>query len=398
MKDRRGPRTGTVESDQQVAPSALTSSGFRFVDLFAGIGGMRAGLELAGGTCVYSVEIDKYAQRTYAANWGPINHGDIRTLELHAIPAHDLLAAGFPCQPFSLAGVSKKNSLRMAHGFDDAKSGDLFFQIIRVIGGPWNLSDAELQDEALAPDSDDARFASGAAPSLEAPPLLLLENVRHLLSHDGGRTWRVIRRRLMRSGYLVAATVVNAAAWVPQNRRRTVITAVRSDLFDRPLVLPPPPDPRNGPRFSAELLESDPAIFAAYRLTPGVWRALRAHRDRHAAKGQGFGYGFAEVGRPTRTLSARYYKDGAEILVRMPDGSDPPRRLTPRECARLMGFSPEHLGREFALPQGVSDVQAYRQFGNSVVVPQFAWIAKAVINAAGPVLAEWRATAGRHVA
>ena len=185
---------------------------------------------------------------------------------------------------------------------------------------------------------------------------------------------------------------------VPQNRRRTVITAVRRDVFQTPLVLPAPPDPAVGPKLRPEMLDGDVATISHYRLTPGVWRALQAHRARHAAAGSGFGYGFAEFGSPTRTLSARYYKDGAEILIRMPDGSEPPRRLTPRECAYLMGFTVHHLGRDFVIPSGLSDVQAYRQFGNAVVVPQFEWVAKAVFAAASTGIAAWRASQARRVA
>ncbi len=185
----------------------------------------------------------------------------------------------------------------------------------------------------------------------------------------------------MRAGYHVRATVINGAAWVPQNRRRTVIIAVRNDLYGGPFELPEPPPADEGPKLSLEMLEQDLEGIARYRLTPGVWAALLRHRARHESAGNGFGFGIAELGKATRTLSARYYKDGAEILILMPDGSMPPRRLTPSECARLMGFTAEHLGRNFVIPEGVSDVQAYRQFGNSVVVPQFTWVAQQILAA-----------------
>jgi DNA (cytosine-5)-methyltransferase 1 len=364
------------------------SSRFTFADLFAGIGGMRRGLERAGGTCVFSVEIDRFARLTYEENWGPLDAADVKDVAPADLKNPDLLAAGFPCQPFSLAGVSKKVSLGRAHGFEDPKSGNLFFEIIRLVGGPWDLGPAELAAEA-DPAIDDAAFAS-EQPSSQAPPILLLENVRHLLTHDQRRTFRVIKRRLMRSGYRVQEHRINSAAWVPQNRWRTVITAVRADVFGSPLLLPPPPDPVGGPKLSASDLEQDPDTLARYRLTPGTWAALERHMARHAAKGNGFGRGVAQLGSATRTLSARYYKDGAEILIPMADELPPPRRLTPDECAMLMGFTREHLGVEFRLPRSVSDSQAYRQFGNSVVVPQFTWAANRIMEAAGSQLDAWR--------
>ena len=245
-------------------------------------------------------------------------------------------------------------------------------------------------EELEAPDESDGQFGDGAVPHGSAPPILLLENVRHLLTHDFKRTYRVIKRRLMRSGYHVQAHVINGAAWVPQNRRRTVIVAARNDLFDGPLLLPSPPDPGSGPGLTPSILEQDNEVLKRYRLTPGVWRALERHHARHAARGNGFGRGLAAYGRPTRTLSARYYKDGAEILIPMLDGAEPPRRLTPTECATLMGFTREFLGKEFERPQSVSDVQAYRQFGNSVVVPQFTWVANELVSLAGSAICEWR--------
>jgi DNA (cytosine-5)-methyltransferase 1 len=363
------------------------SPAFRFVDLFAGIGGIRAGLEAVNGRCVFSVEIDRFARKTYEANWGPVQGEDIRDVKPGDVPEHEILGAGFPCQPFSLAGVSKRLSMGVAHGFDDAASGNLFFEIVRLIGGPWDLGLAELRDEAEAPDSDDSRFLDEGVPNADAPPVLLLENVRNLLSHDGGRTFRVIRRRLKRSGYRVSSRLVNAAAWVPQNRRRVVIVGLRKDLFQEPFSIPDPPDAASGPKLGKDFLENDPIVLERYQITDGTWRALQRHKARHAYLGNGFGYGLARVGSVTRTLSARYYKDGAEILVPMCDESEPPRRLTPKECARLMGFSFEHIGREFVVPADVSDAQAYRQFGNSVVVPQFKWVASLIVSLAAGVFA-----------
>lgn len=372
-----------LPANQQSKSLASIDPAFRFVDLFAGIGGIRAGLESAGGRSSFSVELDKYARRTYEANWGEVSARDVRCVQPGDLPEHEVMAAGFPCQPFSLAGVSRKTFLKRAHGFDDVTSGNLFFHILRLIGGPWD--EPVSVEEAEASDDWDDKFQASAPESETAPPVLLLENVRHLLSHDQKRTFRVIRRRLMASGYLVSYQVINGAIWVPQNRRRVVIVALRRDLFDAPFVFPSPGDEYKGPRLDERILEPDGTDLERYRLTPGVWRALQNHRARHEGKGTGFGYGIAQRGGITRTLSARYYKDGAEILIPMPDGGLP-RRLTPLECARLMGFSEEHLGFKFGIP--VSDAQAYRQFGNSVVVPQFKWVGKQILERARAVFTE----------
>lgn len=365
---------------------------FTFADLFAGIGGIRAGLWRAGGECVLSAEKDKYARLTYELNWGPIDVTDVREIEVGGLNDPDILAAGFPCQPFSLAGVSKKASLGRQHGFQDPISGNLFFQIVRMIGGPWDPDPELVATEADTPDELEREFGVNPRPHPAAPPVLLLENVRHLLTHDSRRTYRVIRRRLAKSGYRVEPHVINSAAWVPQNRRRTVIIAVRSDMFSDAIRLPAPPAPESGPVLVPSMLEQDERVMERYRLTPGVWRALERHRARHSSLGNGFGHGLVRYGAPTRTLSARYYKDGAEILVPMPDGQFPPRRLTPDECAYLMGFTREYLGKEFRRPPEVSDVQMYRQFGNSVVVPQFNWVAKALLDQIGPTLRARRAS------
>jgi DNA (cytosine-5)-methyltransferase 1 len=371
------------------APAAAQE--FSFVDLFAGIGGIRGGLERAGGHCLFSVEKDPHARLTYEANWGALDADDVREVLPGDLPAHDVLAAGFPCQPFSLAGVSKKRSLGRAHGFDDPTSGNLFFEIVRLIGGPSRADDGWLEDEAESPDGAqvDLGFMTPSPARNAAPPVVLLENVRHLEAHDSRRTFRVIRRRLLRSGYWVSHRVINGSHWVPQNRRRLIIVGLRRDLFGAPFVFPSDPDGA-GPVLGSNVLEEPSPALDRYRLTEGVWRALLRHRQRHEAKGAGFGYGIAEPGGVTRTLSARYYKDGAEILIRLPDG-DPPRRLTPRECARLMGFTRDNLGFEFVIPPDVSDVQAYRQFGNSVIVPQFSWLATEVLRQTGSTLAALRA-------
>jgi DNA (cytosine-5)-methyltransferase 1 len=359
---------------------------FRFVDVFAGIGGMRGGLMLAGGECTYSIEKDDFARQTYAANWGVLQGKEVELVAPGALGTYEVLAAGFPCQPFSLAGVVKKASLGRRHGFADPTSGNLFFEIIRLIGGPIEMTSGDLAREA-DPELADIEFVG--EPNEGMPPVLLLENVRNLRSHDNGRTFQIIRRRLLRSGYRPQAMIVNAAHWVPQNRHRIFIVALRRDLFDFNFTFPPLPDALYG---APDRMFTRPASeVERYRLTPGVWAALQRHRASHEAKRQGFGYGIAKPGHPTRTLSARYYKDGAEILIPFPDGKEPPRRLTPEECADLMGHAGSHLLRPFAIP--VSDSQAYKQFGNGVVMPLVAWIGNAIVAQCGSVFAKRMAEA-----
>lgn len=309
---------------------------FRFVDLFAGIGGIRMGLEQAGGQCAYSVEIDRFARKTYEANFGVCEGVDIRDVRGADLPPYDLLAAGFPCQPFSLAGVSKKLSLGRLHGFDDEKSGNLFFEIVRLI------------EEAPTP-----------------PPALFLENVKNLVSHDGGNTFRVISETLEALGYHFRHQVIDAQTWVPQHRERTFMVCLHRDVFgEEAFDFPEPPSDR-ARRTIGDILESEPE--AKYVLSQHLWDYLQAYALKHRAAGNGFGYGIVGPSSVSRTLSARYHKDGSEILVRTQGPT--PRRLTPRECARLMGF-PDTFG----IP--VSDTQAYRQFGNSVVMPVVAFLAQ----------------------
>lgn len=324
---------------QTPALSTPSTSGFTFIDLFAGIGGFRIGLEQAGGTCVFSSEWDKFAQQTYAANFGVKPEGDIHAIEASEIPKHDILAAGFPCQPFSLAGVSKKNSLGRKHGFDCDVQGNLFFEIARI------------------------------ADALETP-VLFLENVKNLRSHDGGNTWQVIQSTLEALGYAVSWTIIDAQAWVPQHRERVYIVALRRSCFPNTNFAF---EEQEGSRQTlAQILEPNPD--PKYTLTDGLWSYLQAYKEKHRKAGNGFGYGIVDPAEDvvTRTLSARYHKDGSEILIRQ-EGRNP-RRLTPRECARLMGFDDS-----FRIV--VSDTQAYRQFGNSVAVPvvkslsnQLAWV------------------------
>jgi DNA (cytosine-5)-methyltransferase 1 len=311
--------------------------GFRFIDLFCGIGGMRLAFERAKGKCVFSSDWDKYARMTYAENFGEIPLGDIRAVESSLIPDHDILVGGFPCQPFSISGVSKKNSLGKPHGFADRTQGTLFFEIARII-------------------------------SDKRPAAFVLENVKNIISHDKGRTLETIYDTLESElGYYVYPPVLlNARRVVPQNRERVFIVG-----FREPRAFLPPVLTDLFPRIGS-ILESK--VSEKYALSDRLWSYLQGYAEKHREAGNGFGFGLVELPNGiARTLSARYYKDGSEILI--PRGvNETPRRLTPRECARLMGF-PE----SFRIP--VSDTQAYKQFGNSVVVPVVEAVAREVARA-----------------
>lgn len=330
-------------------PKAFEDSSFTFVDLFAGIGGLRRGFEPLGGKCVFTSEWDRYAQQTYKSNYDCDHEiaGDITRIPVNAIPAHDLLLAGFPCQPFSIAGVSKKNALRQPHGFRCQTQGTLFFNVARII---------------------EAR----------QPRAFLLENVKNLISHDKGKTFEVISRTLTEElGYHVHWKVIDARSWVPQRRKRIFIVGFREPCgfsFENFVS----PDPNKGPRLDAILHPEDGSelperpytqgpkarVSGKYTLSDHLWKYLQNYARKHKAAGNGFGFGLVGPSDVSRTLSARYYKDGSEILVKRKRGN--PRRLTPRECARLMGFDEPEKSR-FEIP--VSDAQAYRQFGNAVAVP-----------------------------
>jgi len=319
---------------------------FRFIDLFAGIGGLRLGFEAIGGKCVFTSEWDRWSQQTYARNFADGDDhmmvGDITPYgaEPFLIPAHDVLLAGFPCQPFSLAGVSKKNSLGRKHGFEDARQGNLFFEIERILRH-------------------------------HRPAAFLLENVKHLKRHDKGRTFEVIRKTLREDlGYAISYRVISAAPWVPQKRERIFIAGFREDVgfnFDEFDSVVPQED--EWPRLGS-ILQSHNEIDSKYTLTPRLWDYLQNYRRKHETAGNGFGFSLFGRQDVARTLSARYHKDGSEILISQ--RGTRPRRLTPIECARLMGF--ERDGREWTIP--VSDTQAYRQFGNAVVVPVVEAIAR----------------------
>ncbi|MEQ9087235.1 MAG: DNA (cytosine-5-)-methyltransferase [Alphaproteobacteria bacterium] len=323
---------------------------FRFIDLFAGIGGLRIPFEEIGGHCVFTSEWDRFARQTYAANFTDDEAhefaGDIRPFARapYRIPVHDVLLAGFPCQPFSIAGVSKKNSLGRPHGFLCDTQGTLFYDLARII-------------------------------EYHKPPVFVLENVKNLERHDGGKTFATIRHVLEKElGYHIHTKVINSDPWVPQKRERIFIVGFRypgSFDFDGLDI----PD-RNRPRLG-DILE--PSVDPKYTLTPKLWNYLKNYKKKHNNAGNGFGYSLFSPEDVTRTLSARYYKDGSEILVRQTRRR--PRRLTPRECARLMGFDAPGEA-EFKIP--VSDTQAYRQFGNAVVVP----VVRAVATLLKPNLVE----------
>lgn len=328
---------------------------FTFIDLFAGIGGLRRGFDAIGGRCVFTSEWNKFAQITYAANFRdnrPIE-GDITTISTDDIPDHDVLVAGFPCQPFSIAGVSKKNSLGRSHGFACEAQGTLFFDVARI-----------LKDKR--------------------PAAFLLENVKNLQSHDKGRTFDVILRTLIDElGYKVFHRVIDAKHFLPQHRERIVIVGFRDNVsFSwEDLVLPEKGSfklkkilhPEDGTEAVEHpyTLELDGAVNEKYILTGKLWQYLKDYAAKHKAAGNGFGYGLVTPDDVARTLSARYYKDGSEILISRGKRKNP-RRLTPRECARLMGYPDD-----FKIP--VSDTQAYKQFGNSVAVPVFCEVARIML-------------------
>lgn len=343
--------------------AAFTFPAFTFADLFAGIGGMRLGFEAAGARCVFTSEWNPFARRTYAANFGEAHPiaGDIREIGADEIPDHDVLLAGFPCQPFSIAGVSKKNALGRPHGFACATQGTLFFDVARVIAA-------------------------------KQPRAFLLENVKNLLSHDRGRTFQIIRQTLGDElGYQITCRVIDAGHFLPQHRERILIAGFRDScgfsLDDIALPHTRPtlhailhPEDGSEPAEPPYTLPPRAAVNPKYTLTAHLWRYLQNYAAKHRAAGNGFGFGLVGPGDVARTLSARYYKDGSEILV----GRGPrqtPRRLTPRECARLMGFPDT-----FRIP--VSDTQAYKQFGNSVAVP--------VITAVAHAMRPWLEPAATH--
>lgn len=326
-------------------------SSFRYIDLFAGIGGFRRAFDSIGGQCVFTSEWDKSCRVTYQANYQcdhPVE-GDIREFtrdedSLARIPKHDVLVAGFPCQPFSIAGVSKKNSLGRAHGFSCDTQGTLFFDLAQII-------------------------------AFHKPPVIVLENVKNLVSHDKGNTFKVIKTTLEEDlGYTIRYKVLDGKGWVPQHRERIIIVGMRHDTgfsFDDFQI----PDRESWPKLETILHkngvdEDEPPYMEngkvndKYTLSPRLWEYLQNYKEKHQAKGNGFGFSLFGPDDVARTLSARYYKDGSEILIKQ--RGKRPRRLTPRECSRLMGFDAPGESNFKIL---VADTPAYKQFGNSVIVP-----------------------------
>lgn len=334
------------------APLKKESPAFRFADLFAGIGGIRMAFERQNGECVFTSEWNPYARQTYRANFvdpHPIA-GDITQIDVDELPEFDVLVGGFPCQPFSIAGVSKKNSMGRPHGFKDKTQGTLFFDVARIIAA-------------------------------KRPKAFLLENVKNLASHDKGRTLKIILETLSDElGYSVHYKVLDAKRFVPQHRERIIIVgfAKTTDFSFDEMVFP-----KEEPKLSSILHAEDGTetpdgrfiveggeVHSKHILSPKLWAYLQSHAEKHKAKGNGFGFGLVRPDMVSRTLSARYYKDGSEILVERGEGQ-PPRRLTVRECARLQGFSDD-----FIIP--VSDAQGYKQFGNSVAVPLISEVARLI--------------------
>ncbi|NOS96755.1 MAG: DNA (cytosine-5-)-methyltransferase [Methylotenera sp.] len=352
-------KTYAIPALQSMLPfeaAATNVDGFKFIDLFAGIGGIRTAFERIGGQCVFTSEWDNYAQKTYVQNFNGHHTmaGDITQVVASEIPDHDVLLAGFPCQPFSIAGVSKKASLGREHGFKDATQGTLFFDVARII-------------------------------EAKQPRAFLLENVKNLISHDKGRTFDVIKRTLSEElGYYIHTRVIDGAHFTPQHRERIIIVGFREPVaFDFDALPLPPKNARKLKEILHKTDGTEPTLAwdenrffnhaeqqvqTKYTLTDNLWRYLQNYAEKHRLKGNGFGFGLVNGESVTRTLSARYHKDGSEILIYQGEDKNP-RRLTPRECARLMGFPDT-----FRIP--VSDTRAYRQFGNSVVVDVMAHVAK----------------------
>lgn len=332
--------SGAVKQLLQQQKTTPTKSDypFSFIDLFAGIGGMRIAFEQAGGHCVYSNEWNKYSQETYFANFGEQPDGDITKVDAETIPDHDILVAGFPCQPFSIAGVSKKQSMGRATGFEDKTQGTLFFDVCRIL-------------------------------KAKRPKAFMLENVKNLCSHDKGRTFKVILESLEELNYQVFYKILDGQNYVPQHRERILIVGFDRERYGSEIdfqfdITPVEPKP-----IMKDILETN--VDTKYTLSDKLWVYLQNYAAKHKAAGNGFGYGLAAEDGVARTLSARYYKDGSEILIAQIGRN--PRKLTPRECARLQGFPDT-----FKIV--VSDTQAYKQFGNSVVVPLMADVAQLIVK------------------
>lgn len=314
---------------------------FTFIDLFAGMGGFRLAMQSQGGKCVFSSEWNKYAQKTYLANFGEMPFGDItkESTKSYIPKEFDVLCAGFPCQPFSIAGVSKKKSLGRETGFRDKTQGTLFFDVADII-------------------------------SRHRPKAFFLENVKNLMSHDKGNTFKVIKDTLEELRYSLHYLVMDGQTYVPQHRERIMIVGFNRDIFEgkEEFIFP---EQKQASRCIKEIL--DPDVDDKYTLSDKLWSYLQNYAEKHRAKGNGFGFGLVDLNGISRTLSARYYKDGSEILIPQGEGKNP-RRLSPRECARLMGYPDDYRLNQ------VSDVQAYRQCGNSVIVPLITAVSKQLVT------------------
>jgi DNA (cytosine-5)-methyltransferase 1 len=313
---------------------------FTFIDLFAGIGGFRLALQNLGGECVFSSEWDKSAQKTYYSNFGEIPFGDITKDENKKwIPEKfDILCGGFPCQPFSIAGVSKKNSLGRKHGFEDEKQGNLFFHVAEII-------------------------------EKHRPKAFFLENVKNLVSHDKGNTFKVIKQTLLDLGYTFYSKVLDGKHFVPQHRERTIMVGFDTEVFGGTEQFSFPEFPEKKPKFK-DIMED--STESKYTLSTKLWEYLQNYAKKHKEAGNGFGFGLVDFEGVSRTLSARYYKDGSEILI--PQSNKNPRRLTPRECARLQGYPENYIIQ-------AADTPAYKQFGNSVVVPLIRSVGQEIVSA-----------------
>lgn len=312
----------------------------KYIDLFAGIGGFRWAFDKAGYQCVWTCEINPFAQKTYLANFPKSHmHGDIRTAK--EIPDHDILLGGFPCQPFSLAGVSSKNFWGQKHGFECEKQGNMFFEVARII-------------------------------KEKSPKAFILENVKNLASHDKGKTFTIIQNVLKDLGYHIQYKIINAEGWVPQKRQRVFIVGFKElNNFSLDLIKTPEKSVIKKPILKDILHDfTDHADISNLYLSPKLWAYLQRHAEKHREKGNGFGFGLHDETMVARTLSARYYKDGSEVLIQLA-GYPNPRKLSPRECARLMGYPDD-----FKIV--ASNTQAYKQFGNSVVMPLIYDLAKAI--------------------
>ncbi len=314
-----------------------TTPRFKFIDLFAGIGGIRLAFQNLGGKCVFTSEWDTYSKKTYEANFGEVPFGDITKINENEIPEHDILLGGFPCQPFSIAGVSKKNALGRAHGFLDETQGTLFFDVARII-------------------------------KHKMPKAFMLENVKNLVSHDKGKTFTIIKETLKELGYSIHFKILDGQHFVPQHRERIIIVGFNNNVFKGKETFEFPT--MGGTKYAFKNILQD-EVDPKYTLSDKLWNYLQEYAKKHKAKGNGFGFGLTNLDGISRTMSARYYKDGAEILI--PQDGLNPRRLTPRECARLQGFPDS-----FLIP--VSDNQAYKQFGNSVVTPLIQAVGKNIIK------------------